>query len=257
MATKGSLEAIIEVAKKEIGTIEGPKDNETIYGAYTKSNFQPWCGSFIMWCANEAVVKVPNTVYTPAGADAFKKMKRWFEGEDAQPQAGDIVYFDFPGDGVDRISHVGIVAKVDAKNGIIICIEGNTAGNPKGDQRNGGETCKKERAFRKNNAKKLLMGVVGWGRPDYAGSTANPVAPKVAKAPVTDPLVYPGETIDPGESGIHIKTIQQKLGVPKPDGVYGPVTKKAVVAFQKANPKLGAADGVVGPKTWAAIIKLK
>ena len=55
---------------------------------------------------------------------------------------------------------------------------------------------------------------------------------------------------------IHIKTIQQKLKVPKPDGIYGPVTKKAVIAFQKANPKLGAADGVVGPKTWAAIIKL-
>jgi hypothetical protein len=33
MAAKGSLEAIIEVAKKELGTIEGPKDNETKYGA--------------------------------------------------------------------------------------------------------------------------------------------------------------------------------------------------------------------------------
>ena len=31
MAAKGSLEAIIEVAKKELGTIEGPKDNETKY----------------------------------------------------------------------------------------------------------------------------------------------------------------------------------------------------------------------------------
>jgi hypothetical protein len=257
-AAQGTAARIIEVATAEIGTIEGPKDNQTKYGAFTKVNFQPWCGSFVMWCANEAGVKVPNTVSTVAGADAFKKQKRWYDNDGTNvPEPGDVIYFDFPGDGVDRISHVGIVAKVDAKSGIAICIEGNTAGNPKGDQRNGGETCKKERAFRKNNAKKLLMGVVGWGRPDYAGSTANPVAPKVAKAPVTDPLVYPGETIDPGESGIHIKTIQQKLGVPKPDGAYGPVTKKAIVAFQKANPKLGEKDGVVGPKTWAAIIKLK
>jgi hypothetical protein len=29
MAEKGTVEAIIEVAKKELGTIEGPKDNET------------------------------------------------------------------------------------------------------------------------------------------------------------------------------------------------------------------------------------
>ena len=255
---QGTAARFIEVAMAEVGTIEGPKDNQTKYGAFTKANFQPWCGSFVMWCANESGVKVPNTVYTPAGADGFKKMKRWYDNDGTNaPEPGDVIYFDFPADGVDRISHVGIVAKVDAKAGIAICIEGNTAGNPKGDQRNGGECCKKERAFRKNNAKKLLNGVVGWGRPDFAASAASPIEPKVTKEPVTDPLVYPGETIDPGESGIHIKTIQQKLGVPKPDGIYGPVTKKAIIAFQKANPKLGAADGVVGPKTWAAIIKLK
>ena len=47
MAVKGSVEAIIEVAKKELGTIEGPKDNETKYGAWMKVNFQPWCQSFV------------------------------------------------------------------------------------------------------------------------------------------------------------------------------------------------------------------
>ena len=35
MSVKGSLEAIIEVAKKEIGTIEGAKDNEKKYGTWT------------------------------------------------------------------------------------------------------------------------------------------------------------------------------------------------------------------------------
>lgn len=251
---QGTAARLIEVATAEIGTVEGPKDNQTKYGAFTKVNFQPWCGSFVMWCANQAGVKVPNTVSTVAGSDAFKKQKRWYDNDGVNvPEAGDIVYFDFPGDGVDRISHVGIIAKVDAKNGIIICIEGNTSGTPKGDQRNGGETCKKERGFRKNNSKKLLMGVVGWGRPDYAGSTASPVAPKVDK-PV-DPMVYPGETIDPGESGVHIKTIQTALGIKPADGQYGPVTKKAVVAFQKANPKCGKADGIIGPVTWKAILK--
>jgi hypothetical protein len=251
---QGTAARLIEVATAEIGTVEGPKDNQTKYGAFTKVNFQPWCGSFVMWCANQAGVKVPNTVSTVAGSDAFKKQKRWYENDGVNvPEAGDIVYFDFPGDGVDRISHVGIIAKVDAKNGLIICIEGNTSGTPKGDQRNGGETCKKERAFRKNNPKKLLMGVVGWGRPDYAGSTASPVAPKVDK-PV-DPNVYPGETIDPGESGVHVATIQAALGIKPADGQYGPVTKKAVIAFQKANPKCGKADGIIGPVTWKAILK--
>jgi hypothetical protein len=62
MAEQGTAKRLIEVAQAELGTIEGPKDNETKYGAYTKANFQPWCGSFVNWCANEAGVKVPNTV---------------------------------------------------------------------------------------------------------------------------------------------------------------------------------------------------
>ena len=64
MAEQGTAARLIEVATAELGTIEGPKDNETKYGAYTKANFQPWCGSFINWCGNEAGVKIPNTVYT-------------------------------------------------------------------------------------------------------------------------------------------------------------------------------------------------
>ena len=50
MAEQGTAARLIEVATAELGTIEGPKDNETKYGAYTKANFQPWCGSFINWC---------------------------------------------------------------------------------------------------------------------------------------------------------------------------------------------------------------
>lgn len=254
-AAQGTAARLIEIALAEVGTVEGPKDNETKYGAFTKVNFQPWCGSYVMWCANQAGVKVPNTVSTVAGAAAFAKMKRWYENDGVNvPQVGDIVYFDFPGDGVDRISHVGIVMKVSAKNGIIICLEGNTSGSPKGDQRNGGEVCQKERAFLKNNPKKLINGVVGWGRPDYAASAAAPVAVKEVKEKDTTGQVYPGETIDPGESGIHVKTVQAALGLKPADGQFGPVTKKAVIAHQKA--KKLEPTGVVDAKTWKSITGL-
>jgi len=108
-AEQGSAARLVEVALAEVGTIEGPKDNETKYGKFAKANFQPWCGSFVMWCADQAGVKVPNTVYTPAGAQAFIKAGAWQMAEVATPEVGDIAYFDFPSDGVDRISHVGIV----------------------------------------------------------------------------------------------------------------------------------------------------
>ena len=183
MAEQGTAAAIIEIARKEIGTIEGPKDNQTKYGAFTKANFLPWCGSFVMWCANQAGVKVPNTVSTVAGAAAFKKMGTWFEADCGQsPQPGDILYFDFPGDGVDRISHVGIVVK-DNGDGTVTCVEGNTSPDKKGDQRNGGEACLKVRAYKKKNGSKLrksqVVSVVGFGRPSF-GLAVKPKADKPA-----------------------------------------------------------------------------
>ena len=181
-APKGSAARLVQVAKSQVGYIEGPKDNETKYGAFTKANFQPWCGSFVMWCANEAGVKIPNTVYTPGGAAAFKKAGQWIDGDLADPEPGDIAYFDFPSDGVDRISHVGIVIE-DNEDGTVWCIEGNTSGTKKGSQRNGGEACKKLRAFKKNKAGEQIS-IVGFGRPKFkVGGAAKPVTTATGVCP--------------------------------------------------------------------------
>jgi hypothetical protein len=184
MAEQGTAERLIEVALAEVGYIEGPKDNETKYGKFTKADFQPWCGSFVMWCANEAGVKVPNTVYTPGGAAAFKKAGSWIDGDVADPEPGDIAYFDFPSDGVDRISHVGIVVE-DNGDGTVWCVEGNTTGEgKKGSQRNGGECCKKLRAFKKNK-KGVMISIVGFGRPKFgaSASSSKPAVKKTGSAP--------------------------------------------------------------------------
>jgi hypothetical protein len=170
MADQGTAARLIEVAKAEIGTIEGPKDNETKYGAFAKANFQPWCGSFVMWCANEAGVKVPNTVFTPGGAAAFKKAGAWIDCEVADPEPGDIAYFDFPSDGVDRISHVAIVI-ADNEDGTVWCVEGNTSPTDKGSQRNGGQVSKKLRAYKKNKAG-IQISIVGFGRPKFGANVA-------------------------------------------------------------------------------------
>ena len=241
---KGTVAAIIEIAKKEIGTIEGPKDNETKYGKFTKADFLPWCGSFVMWCADQAGVKVPNTVSTVAGAAAFKKMGTWTDAKNASPQPGDIAYFDFPGDGVDRISHVGLVIANNG-DGTVTCIEGNTAGNPKGDQRNGGEVAQKIRGYLPNK-KKVMVSVVGFGRPNYVGNEVT------AKVPVPEAPAFPG-IIQPGEKSENVKVVQKALGLIA-DGDYGLATKKAVIAFQDNHDKLDS-NGIIGPKTWAELIK--
>jgi hypothetical protein len=146
----GTAAYAIDVARAEIGTIE-MGDNLTKYGEFTKANGLPWCGSFCNWVLAQAGVKVHSLVSTAIGAHKFKEISRWFD----QPAIGDMAFMDFPHDGVDRISHIGIVVGIDGKT--ITTIEGNTSGS--GDQRNGGMVMVKERTIGKE--------VVGFGRPKY------------------------------------------------------------------------------------------
>ena len=161
----GTNARLIEVAAAEVGTIE-EGDNLTKYGKFMKADGLPWCGSFVNWCAAQTGVKIPNVVSTAAGAHKFKEMQRW----STMPQLGYLAFMDFPHDGVDRISHIGIVVK-DNGDGTVTCIEGNTAPDKKGDQRNGGQVCLKVRAYKKKNGatlkKSLPVFVVGFGKPVF------------------------------------------------------------------------------------------
>ena len=160
------LNKFLQVARGEEGFIEGPANNQT---HYQKAN-QPWCGAFVNWVAKQAGVKIPNCTFTPSGAQGFQAKGKWEDAEVATPMPGDLAFFDFPGDGIDRISHVGIVLKV-RDDGTVVTIEGNTAPDKKGDQRNGGEVCRKIRAYKKNNRGKLKTSlpvfIVGFGKPTF------------------------------------------------------------------------------------------
>ena len=162
----------IEVAVAEVGTIE-EGDNLTKYGKFTKADGLPWCGSFVNWCANEAGVKMHSVVSTAVGAHKFKEINRWSD----TPQPGHLAFMDFPHDGVDRISHVGIVVGlIDDKT--CLTIEGNTSGS--GDQRNGGMVMIKVRSFAKGKE------IVGFGIPKfkpYKGEFPTVELPQVAVKP--------------------------------------------------------------------------
>jgi hypothetical protein len=276
MAIKGSLESIIEVAKKEIGTIE-EGDNLTKYGAWAKAQGLPWCQSFVSWCAFTSGLdpkKYPKTASTVAASDWFKKTQRWADARNDDPTPGDWIFFDFPDDGVNRISHVGLCIKNNG-NGTIQVIEGNTSGTNKGDQRNGGMCVEKTRAYVKDNAKNLMNAVVGWGRPVYTGEENLSLLSRVESRDVKTTIKKP-KVVDPKENatkvikktthvsvqkkvkdpikknftnmkidsrGEHIKIVQEKLGL-FGDGVFGEKTLSAVKEFQKLNnlPATGIVD---------------
>ena len=161
-------EQIVATAQAEVGYIE-TGNNHTKYQKID----QPWCGAFVNWVYNKNSIKIPDCTSTVAGANAFLKAKAWQGAEVATPKVGDLAFFDFPGDGVDRISHIGIVIK-DNADGTVTTIEGNTSSDKKGDQRNGGEVCVKIRAYKKKNRGNLKLSlpifIVGFGKPTITES---------------------------------------------------------------------------------------
>ncbi|MER6769543.1 peptidoglycan-binding protein [Streptomyces bacillaris] len=73
-----------------------------------------------------------------------------------------------------------------------------------------------------------------------------------------DGLTFPSYTLQQsGSTGPQVKAIQQLLNAQgyaagNADGVFGPATKSATQAFQRARSL--TADGAVGPKTWTALL---
>lgn len=68
------------------------------------------------------------------------------------------------------------------------------------------------------------------------------------KSPTAKPALT--RNLKRGSQGENVKFLQEKLGI-KADGIFGPNTRAAVMAFQK---KKGlAVDGIVGPNTWGAL----
>lgn len=61
---------------------------------------------------------------------------------------------------------------------------------------------------------------------------------------------YPGTLLTRGDTGQDVKLVQEALGITA-DGIFGPVTRSAVVDFQRERDL--TVDGIVGPETWGAL----
>lgn len=151
---RATAKNILTTALDEVGYVEKPV-NVTKYNKQFGQQGIQWCQVFVWWVFKQNKAFFIKSGYTPTGVEWFKKNKQWHDK--GNPQPGDVVYFDFPGDGIDRVSHVGICVTT-RKNGEILTIEGNTSGNDSGDQRNGGMV-----AIKSRNREHI----VGFGRPAY------------------------------------------------------------------------------------------
>lgn len=178
-----SAKTVIDVARKEVGYHEGKSgggwNNRQKYSKEVPglgwSDGQPWCGTFIAWCAMKAGV---GQLFAPAsvaascdGAGAwFKKQGRWSE----YPGIGAQVFIGKPHD----LNHTGLAIGYDGT--WIYTIEGNT--NDSGSREGDGVYLKKRARHGAN--------IIGYGYPKYPGGIVNadPKVPDPKKSVATPKL---------------------------------------------------------------------
>ena len=119
--TSGGNQAIVEVALTQLGN-EGGQPYWSWYGFDGRVE---WCACFVSWCADQCGYIesgiIPKFSGCVDGANWFKGNGQW-QDRNYEPQAGDIIFFDWEGDG--ETDHVGIVEKCE--NGVVYTVEGNS-----------------------------------------------------------------------------------------------------------------------------------
>lgn len=228
------------IALGELGYTETPAgSNRTKYGVWYGMNGVAWCAEYVSWCYRGDLTMIKGKfARTDEKARSLNKQGVFHKGS-AGIKAGDIVFYAFYGSSFEGrylgINHVGICLG-EKEDGRIIAIEGNTSA---GDNANGGQV---QIRYRSKGY------IAGYFRPAYV---------KTSSTKPSKPVSRPNPILRRGHKGAAVTRLQKALNASgahlKVDGDFGRLTENAVKAFQKKHKLL--TDGVVGPKTWAALLK--
>lgn len=140
----------------EPGTVFGRWYAKLVDDSYFGESGIPYCAMFVSYCLNWAGFEAAGLpgAYVPWILSANSDAGRLVANEDAQP--GDLVMFDWRGDGV--ADHIGIVEENHPDEGWMQTIEGNTSPGSGGSQSNGGGVYRRARNY---------SSIIGVARPYY------------------------------------------------------------------------------------------
>ena len=152
------VDRLLTLAREELGTREEPagsnnvKYNTAYYGRAVNGGGYAWCAVFLWWLFQQTGV---GKLYYGGGKTAYVPTLLFWASKEGltvkTPQPGDLVCFDFDGNG--RADHVGICESWDGA--YVITIDGNTG---TASEANGG--C----VMRRRRAERYILGVI---RPNY------------------------------------------------------------------------------------------
>ena len=199
-----------------------------------------WCATFVSAVAIKC--NATNIIPTECGCGEmialFKKLGTWVGAKSRVPNVGDIIFYDWGGDGWS--DHVGIVEKVAGN--IITVIEGNY----------------KDAVSRRTigvNAKNIL----GYAVPKYDAEKSTNNSTNTNKS-TNNSIEVSLTQLKNGSRGDHVKPLQCILvgygydcGEDPIDGWFGAKCDSAVRKYQKDHNL--TVDGIVGKQTWTSLLK--
>lgn len=169
---------VVSVAKGEVGYTGSSSYSK--YGEWY--GYQGgWCTTFVLWCFNKAGSAYSVKMYaniTPSGGNC-NSMISWYSSKGRyykrtggyKPKAGDLVFFDWSGNGSSQ--HVGIVSSTSGST--VYTIEGNCSGSVKA------------RSYTTSGSKPYnnVSSIMGYAVPDYSFSGGSAPAPSTNKKTTT------------------------------------------------------------------------
>lgn len=252
---RADVTKLLATARSQAGISESPPySNRTPYTAWY-GLVGPWCAMFVSWVFWHAGHPLPairtskGFAYCPDIVSWAKRNGLWRD-RTVRPRPGWIVLFDFPGDGVNRPSHVGIVEQV-LPDGRISTWEGNTSS---GGGRDGGSVV--------NHRRSVAGGIIGYVQVDDTAITEPPRPTRPARPEVWQPI-RPGDTDRSiaNRGGMQREVTEVQLILtrlarlwdapelnPGPlDGEYGPRSREAVRAYKR---RIRALQKETGQTPW-------
>lgn len=224
------INEIIQRAHAEIGTKEIPansnkvKYNTWYYGREVQGSAYPWCCAFISWLFRDHQDLCKKSASCINLLTWYEKNGQIISSKEAQ--AGDLIFFKYARNNT-RTNHIGIV--IGRSGNTFSTVEGNTSTS---SDDNGGAVMNRMRS----------TNIVAFARPNYDEAWI---------------------TVKKGSKGTFVKKLQHILNVKfnaklQEDGDFGELTFNAVVMAQaqlkEPNGKPLVKDGIVGEKTWRAIM---